>query len=500
MFLARVLSILLAWALFSIAAQAKQVTLKSTSSSVELKGEFKSYKNGIYVIETDLGELEVDARTVTCIGTACPKIGSLVSTFSISGDPELINNLLVPLMESYSYSLDASIETALVSDTESTLKIAAKDGQKLANITVRSGMNAGTKSAFAIKRGVLKAWPKGDGKTKIIPVATDAVIAITSKTNPVKSISIAGLHLILSGTITNWKDLGGPDADIHLYLPQKTSGLSKIAHDLGLDMTKPAAAKRFKDLSALSKAVANDPYGLGLTSFSNLRTAKALSIVGSCGAYIRPNTFNIASGSYPATFYDFLQVNTASLPIFAREFISYLAEPPARTRVDRQGYPSLSVFESSLENQGNRIVYAALSAKKLADTGLFRRMLETLNGARQLSTVLRFTPDTKKLTPQSKAALDVLIADLFLGNYADQTIMIVGFTDQKGTTDDNKRRSTDAAKRVSDMIKNADNGRLLADLQIEPRGFGGASPLVCETTPKGTATNNRVEIWVKDNS
>ncbi len=499
MFLARVLSIPFAWALLSIAAQAEQVILKSTSSTVELKGQFKSYQNGTYVIETALGELEVDARTVTCIGTACPKIGSLVSEFSISGSPVLINNLLVPLMESYSYSLDAGIETALKSNTESIMKITGKDGQKLASITIHSGMDAGTKNTLTIKSGGQKALSQSDGKTKIIPLATDAMIVITSESNPVKSISIASLHLILSGFITNWKDLGGPDTDIRIYLPQNGSSLSKIANMSGLDVSNSSATKRFKDLTALSKTVANDPYGLGLTSFSNLRTAKALSIVGGCGAYVRPNTFNIAAGSYPATFYDYLQVNTTSLPIFAREFISYLNEAPARTMINRQGYPSLSVFESALENQGNRVVYGALSAKRLADVEVFRTMLETLNGARQLSTVLRFESNTKKLTLQSQAALDTLISDLFLGNYADQTLMIVGFTDQKGITSDNKRRSLDAAKLISNMIKNSDSGGLLADLQIEAHGFGGASPLVCEVTPKGVTTNNRVEIWVKDN-
>jgi len=498
MFLARVLSILLAWALLSIAAQAEQVTLKSTSSSVELKGEFKSYKNGIYVIETDLGELEVDARTVTCTGTPCPEIGSLVSTFSVSGDQMLINNLLVPLIESYSYSLDASIETARVSDTESTLKIAGKGGQKLANITVQTGSNAATNNTLAIKSGVMKARPGGDAKIKTIPLATDALIAVTSKINSVKSISVADLHLVLAGIITNWKDLSGPDTDIRIYLPQKASSLSKISNELGFDISEVTTAKRFKDLAELSKAVANDPYGLGVTSFSNLRTAKALSIVGGCGAYVRPTRFNIASGSYPATFYHYLEAKAASLPIFAREFISYLNETPARAMINRQGYPSMSVFESPLENQGNRIVYGALKTKTPADTDDFRTMLKALNGARQLSTVLRFIPGTEKLTPQSQTALDTLIADLFLGNYADQTIMIVGFSDQKGTTNDNKRRSTETAKHVSDMIKNADTGGLLADLQIETHGFGATSPLVCENTSTGVTTNNRVEIWVKD--
>lgn len=498
MFLSRLLPMALVFISFSHAVWAGQITLKSTTSSVELVGELKSFDNEVYIIETDLGELEIDARTVTCTGASCPEIKSLASKFAIAGDQALINQLLIPLLENYSFSLDATIETTIETDTRSNITIIAKDGQEFANVSVQPGTGAKLQNTLVIKSGASSILSKVATKATIVPIAVDAFVAITSDTNAVKSISLDALHGVLSGSITNWKDLGGPDADINVYLPEKTSDLAKIAKNMGFDLSKSPTAKRFHDLKNLSKVTANDPYGLGFTNYANRRTASALPILGSCGAYVRPNAFNIASGSYPATFYHYLEIDAEALPIFAREFLSYLGGSQAKSMIDRQGYPSLSVFEAGLENQGNRIVHGLLTTTKSVPTTTFRTMLSTLKTARQLSTVFHLNTQGTALNPQSTAALDALVSELFMGRFADQLIIIIGFTGTKGSTNGNKDKSKAAAVLVSNLIKAADSDGLLADLQIETLGFGEASPLACEDTPLGIAANNRVEVWVKD--
>lgn len=494
MFLSRLLSLTLAVTALSHTAWAGQITLKSTSSSVELVGEFIGYKNGLYTIETDLGELEVDARTVTCEGSDCPSINSLVSKFAISGNQAVIDGLLVPLLESYSFSLDAKIETAVKSDTKSNIMITAEDGQDFADITVQSGAEGQLKNLIAVKSNVPSALV---GKARITPLALDALVAITSDTNTVKSISLGAMRSVISGSISNWKSLGGPDVAINLYLPQKTSDLAKTSNAMGFDISKVKAAERFDDLTELAKIVTNDPYGLGFINFASRRNATLLPVLGSCGASVRPSSFSIATGSYPITFQHYLESDVANLPIFAREFLSYLARGQAKSLIERQGYPSLSISETSMENQGNRIIHSLLATSKTVPSSEFRTVLKTLKTARQLSTVFRFDVDGTTLDLQSKAAFDALISELFLGNFADQTIMVVGFTGAEGTTRENKRNSETTAKLVSDLIKNADSDGLLADLQIETLGFGEASPIACEDTAQGIATNNRVEVWVR---
>lgn len=502
----RTAAVVVALFTFVQVALAEQVTLKSTSSSVELIGELKSFDSEVYVLETDLGTLEVDARTVTCAGAACPKIESLASEFSILGNRALMNQLLVPLLESYSFSLDAKIETDVEPSAKSSMSITAQDGLEIAKIETFSEPPIDLKidistlqNALVISSGSAEMLSRSNGETDLIPIAADALVAITSEINSVRSITLDGLRNVLSGSITNWKDIGGPDADINIYLPSQNTDLAQIAKGMGFDISKIDPAERFDDFEELSKATSGDPYGLGITNFANLRTAKALPIRGSCGAYVRPSAFNISSGSYPATFYHYLQSKSETPPIFAREFLDYLNSPQARAMIDRQGYPSLSVFENGLENQGNRITHGLLATSKTVPVTDYRSMLSTFNGARQLSTVLRTKADSVTLAPQSKAALETLISELFLGNYADQVLMIVGFTGFSGDTDLNTQVSKIAADLIAQHIKDTDSSGLLADLQIETYGFGEASPLTCENSAQGIAINNRVEIWVKDN-
>ncbi|MEK6204231.1 MAG: hypothetical protein N2B02_01160, partial [Amylibacter sp.] len=301
---------------YSQAVLADQVTLKSTSGPIELIGELKSFDNEVYVIETDLGVLEVDARTVTCAGSACPSIINLASEFTILGNQTAIYNLLIPLLESYSYSLDADIETAIETTTQSNIKITANDGQEFAKISVQPQAESNLPSTLKITSGTPSDLSKGTNNTNKLPIAADALVAITSGINPVKSISLSALHSVLSGSIKSWKEIGGPDAKINIYLPKISSDLSKVANELGFDFSNAIDAERFEDLETLSKTTANDPYGLGFTSFANRRTANALPILESCGAYMQPNAFNISSGNYPTTFYYYLDAMPETLPIF----------------------------------------------------------------------------------------------------------------------------------------------------------------------------------------
>lgn len=380
-----------------------------------------------------------------------------------------------------------------------------KSGQDFASISVRTGTQSKLKSkiktaknALVVTSGTVEMLADAAEKTNATPLAADALVAITADTNPIKSISLNTLHDVLSGKITNWKDLGGPNIDLNLYLPEEVSGVIQIANKLGYITPKSVKSQRFSDLTELSTAASSDPYGLGFTNYANRHSATPLSISGTCGAHIQPTAFNILTGSYPASYFHYLQTTSTPVPIFAREFISYLNNTQAKNAITALGYPSLSVIENALDNQGNRIAHGLLTTSKTVPVTEYRAMLNALNGARQLSTVLRFKAGSLDLDTQSSAALEVLISELFLGNYADQKLQIIGFTEADGSTGENKRNSKAAAQLISRYIKDADSGNQLMDLQIEILGYGEASPLTCEDTPEGSAINNRVEIWVKD--
>lgn len=476
-------------------SSAQTITLKSTTDAVELTGQLTDYKNGFYIVETDLGELEVDARTVTCIGSNCPETEDIASKFILAGSRDLIDQLFMSLLENYSHSIGTTLDINVTSPNTAKLNVIGTDERVYANIDVIADGNDVPSEALVVK---YQTEENLIGDPQSHPFAADALVAITSLDNPIDSISLNALAMVLNGTITNWKGIGGPDVPINLYIPNLNSDLANISKRLGYSLTTTPIAIEFDDLEELSTAVSNDPFSIGFVNFANANNTKALAIKNDCGIYVQPNPFNIQSGAYPSVFYYSAQTPSKNIPIFMREFLEYLQNAQAHEVMKKLGYTNFSVSEKSYNNQGNRIIYGLISTTKSVPVSETRTMLTTLNGARQLSSVLRFAQDGFDLDARSTVALESFVSELLLGNYADQELIIVGYTSSLGSTGDNKRKSKAAAQIISKYIQNADSSGLLSNLQIKVVGFGEASPISCDNNALGQAINNRVEIWVKD--
>lgn len=165
------------------------------------------------------------------------------------------------------------------------------------------------------EKGKLKAQPVE------IPVAKDGVTFFVNDKNPLKSLTAEQLKSIYVGDVTNWKDVGGPDAKIVVYSRENNSGtyvfvkehLLKNADYLPEAQTLPGTA-------AVVNAVAKEKNGIGFGGIAYAKGVKALKV--KVGAEeIVGDEANIKSGKYPL-----------SRPLFF-----YLKEAPkgdAKTFVD----------------------------------------------------------------------------------------------------------------------------------------------------------------------
>lgn len=131
------------------------------------------------------------------------------------------------------------------------------------------------------------------------PVAWDALTVIVHKDNPVNNVSLRQVNQIYSGKLTNWKELGGPDQPIHLYVRDgKISGVGRTIRRLifaDFDREFDAATKSFKSTGPLEEAIEQDLYSIGISGISSARKrdVKFLSLEG-----VRPSYDNIKSGTY----------------------------------------------------------------------------------------------------------------------------------------------------------------------------------------------------------
>lgn len=130
------------------------------------------------------------------------------------------------------------------------------------------------------------------------PVAWDALAVIVNKANPVKSITTQQVRDIYLGKIKNWKQLGGNDAPLHLFVRKgKISGVGYtirklIFADLDQDFK---ASKTFKSSGPVEKGVVEDSNAIAITGISSarLRPVKILELNNKA-----PNYENIKSGQY----------------------------------------------------------------------------------------------------------------------------------------------------------------------------------------------------------
>ena len=136
-------------------------------------------------------------------------------------------------------------------------------------------------------------------KVTQIPAAWDALVIITNKDNPIKNISLHQLRQIYLGQITNWKELGGHDARIELYVRKgKLSGVGRTLRELvfaDYNQEFTDKAKVVASSGPLEQAVEENLNAMGTTGVSSARKRK-VNILDLAGK--DPSYDNIKNGEY----------------------------------------------------------------------------------------------------------------------------------------------------------------------------------------------------------
>jgi len=135
-------------------------------------------------------------------------------------------------------------------------------------------------------------------------VAMDGLAVVINPANSVKAITIEQLRDIYTGKITNWKDLGGPDAAIVVVSRDTNSGTYEtfynlvMTHKIDGEKTKEKikdGAESVGSNGAVRQRVASTQAAIGYVGLGYVdRSVKAIPVDG-----IMPEKATIASGRYP---------------------------------------------------------------------------------------------------------------------------------------------------------------------------------------------------------
>jgi len=170
-----------------------------------------------------------------------------------------------------------------------------------------------------------------------IPVAWDALVAFVHKDNPVDNITFKQLHQLYLGKITNWKELGGNDAPINLYVRRgKLSGVGRTLRELVFANYNQEFKATYvvKSSGPVEKGVVKDINGIGVSGISSAkkRQLKLLKLDGKA-----PNYENIKNGSYALYRPLYLVIKRGNKTPLVRDFIKYAVSSEGQNIIRAQG-------------------------------------------------------------------------------------------------------------------------------------------------------------------
>lgn len=166
------------------------------------------------------------------------------------------------------------------------------------------------------------------------PFAIDGVAVAVNPANRVAGLTKAQIRDIFSGKIANWKEVGGADAPISLYVREDGSGTRETFEERALDKGASAAAANVVNSNgAMKTAIGQDPNAIGYVGIGHLdKSIKGISVDG-----MAPSQENAASGQYTVT--RLLYMNTRGEPQgITRGFVDYIFTPAGQEIVSKAGY------------------------------------------------------------------------------------------------------------------------------------------------------------------
>ncbi|MGP6089018.1 phosphate ABC transporter substrate-binding/OmpA family protein [Antarctobacter jejuensis] len=495
---------------------AQDVTLKSRDGSISISGTLLGFDGELYRLQTRFGEMTVDGTGVSCRGIGCPSLTDYVAEVSFAGS-SAVSGLMPALVEgfarrsglqadrsetdngAFSYDLrDGETGKLLgrfsfdVSNTDRGFAALLDDRTDVV-LALREIRPAEAEAARAAGLGDLTLA----NRSRV--VALDALVPIVSGDNPVDRLSIAQLVDVLTGQISNWQALGGPNAPITVHLRDAGSGIMQGLEDR---LLRPArrklmqTAERHDANADLVRAVANDPFGLGLASYSETGATKTLVLSGSCGFQLRAARRSIKTKDYPLTAPMFLYTPARRLPKLAREFVSYALSPAAQIVIRRAGFVDQAAEEVARDLQGDRLANAILVSEESGLAAL-QEMVRALSALRRLTVTFRFETGSSKLDAQSRSNVLQLARALETGVYDGRELVFVGFSDGVGPAGANldiaRRRAEAVQAAVLDAAETLDRSQI----NVRVEAFGEAMPMACDDSAWGRQVNRRVEVWVR---
>lgn len=197
------------------------------------------------------------------------------------------------------------------------------------------GSSAGIKAAQSGAANIgsssrdLKPGEKGLNE---IAIAKDGIAIIVNSKNNLEDLTLEQIRNIFSGKITNWKDLGQPEADITVVIREDGSGTRGAFEELimkGVECTGKAAVQN--STGAVRATVASNPNAIGYVSLAGLDPGvKPVKVEG-----VEPTAANVLNGTYPVNR-PFLYLTKEAPAGAVKDYLDFVLSPEGQEIIAKE--------------------------------------------------------------------------------------------------------------------------------------------------------------------
>ncbi len=163
-----------------------------------------------------------------------------------------------------------------------------------------------------------------------------SVAVVVNDKNPLANLTQNQVEDIFTGAIQNWKDVGGTEGPIHLYVRDPISGTYLGFRELAMDNKSYAADPNlFTNYEGIVRAVAKDPNGIGYSSTEAAKSdgAKMLSISG-----VEPTVASVNKGEYRYARVLHLYTNKEKETPATHDFIQFVLSARGQQVLSQMGF------------------------------------------------------------------------------------------------------------------------------------------------------------------
>lgn len=179
----------------------------------------------------------------------------------------------------------------------------------------------------------LKDDEKASGLVETV-VALDGIAIVVNPENPVSDLDVDTIAKIYTGEITNWKDVGGNDAEVVLIGREAASGTRDGFESITGTKDKCQYRQELTSTGDVITAVSQNPDAIGYASLASIKdTVKALNVDG-----VTPGEATVKDGSYKVQRpFVLVTVDGKALSPAAQAFFDYATSSDAASIIAKAG-------------------------------------------------------------------------------------------------------------------------------------------------------------------